>query len=48
MSSILIVQANLQLNDLDNCNKKSAAENHDLMRQLEEIDQNVSMLTKLR
>jgi hypothetical protein len=38
----------LQLNDLDNGNKKSAAENNDLLRQLEEIDQNVSLLQKLR
>ena len=43
-----ITESNLQLNDLDNANKKSAAENNDLLHQLGEIDQNVSLLQKLR
>merc|ERR1719158_58115 len=43
-----ISECNLQLNDMDMANKKAQAENSDLMRQLEEIDQNVSMLQKVR
>merc|ERR1719234_1818509 len=43
-----ITEANLQLNDLDCGNKKSAAENNDLLHQLGEIDQNVSLMQKLR
>merc|ERR1712228_393229 len=43
-----ISEGNLQGNDLELSNKKSQAENSDLMRQLEEIDQNVSMLQKVR
>ena len=43
-----ITESNLQLNDLDAANKKCAAENTDLLHQLGEIDQNVSLLQKLR
>jgi len=43
-----ITEANLQLNDLECGNKKSAAENNDLLHQLGEIDQNVSLMQKLR
>jgi len=43
-----ISEANLQLNDMDLSNKKAQAENSDLLRQLEEIEQNVSMLQKIR
>merc|ERR1719429_145357 len=43
-----ITEANLQLNDIECGNKKSAAENNDLLHQLGEIDQNVSLMQKLR
>jgi chromosome segregation ATPase len=43
-----ITEANLQLNDLDCGNRKSSAENNDLLHQLGEIDQNVSLMQKLR
>ena len=43
-----ISEVNLQVNDLDVSNKKAHAENSDLMRNLEEIDQNVSMMQKIK
>ena len=33
-----LAEGNLQLNDLDNGNRKAMAENGDLLRQLEEVD----------
>jgi myosin heavy chain 6/7 len=38
----------LQVNDLELSNRKAGQENSELSRQLEEVDQNVSMLHKLR
>ena len=43
-----ISEANLQVNDLEMSNKKTQAENSDLLRQLEQLDQSVSMLQKSR
>ena len=43
-----ISEINLQVNDIDMANKKSQAENSDLLRNLEEVDQNVSMLSKVK
>merc|ERR1711983_335394 len=43
-----VAEINLQVNDMDMSNKKSQAENSDLMRNLEELDQNVSMMTKIK
>ena len=43
-----VAEINLQVNDMDMSNKKAQAENSDLMRNLEELDQNVSMLTKIK
>ncbi len=39
---------NLELGDADSANRKSAAENSELLRQLEEVDGNISNMNKLK
>ena len=41
-------EGHLQLQDMDNTNKKSANENSDLLRQLEELESNISMMQKTK
>ena len=41
-------EGNLQLSDLENANKKSSAENGEILRQLEEVDGNISTLNKTK
>ena len=43
-----LTEGNLQLNDLENGNRKSMAENGELLRQLEEIDGKQKLIKGLR
>jgi len=43
-----LTEGNLELNDLDGSNRKSAAENGELLRQLEEIEGGISNLNKMK
>ena len=43
-----ISEGQLQLNDWDRANRKCISENSDLLRQLEELDSNISMLQKVK
>ena len=41
-------EGQLQLNDMDLANRKSISENSDLIRQLEDLEGNISMLQKVK
>ncbi len=43
-----LAEGQLQLNDMDMSNKKAISENSDLLRQLEDLDSNLSMLQKVK
>ena len=43
-----MTEGNLQLQDMDNGNRRAAAENSELLRKLEEVDGNIGTLNKAK
>ena len=43
-----MTEGNLQLQDMDNGNRRAGAENSELLRKLEEVDGNIGILNKAK
>ena len=43
-----MTEGNLQLQDMDNGNRRAAADNSELLRKLEEVDGNIGTLNKAK